>query len=112
MMKNLLVWGTVGALWAGMGIAAGTGTVLASGDGPKPGPDPGSQQFFSTRVQEIFASNCYSCHDQTAKGGLRLDSYAFLLQGGDDGAVIVPGNPDASQLIQAVRRTGDLTVPP
>src|SRR5262249_18301741 len=47
------------------------------------------------------------------KGGLRLDSRDALLKGGDTGPVIVPGNPDKSLLITAVRyRDKDLQMPP
>ncbi|HUB53132.1 MAG TPA: PSD1 and planctomycete cytochrome C domain-containing protein [Terracidiphilus sp.] len=83
-------------------------TVIASG----PAPDPGSQQFYSTRVVDILQNNCLDCHDETAKGGLRLDSYAGIRKGGADGAVIVPGDPEASMLVQAIRRQGDLKMPP
>jgi mono/diheme cytochrome c family protein len=83
--------------------------VSASGGPPV---DPGSQQFYSTRVTGILQSNCTDCHDATAKGGLRLDSYAGIRKGGEDGAVIVPGDPDASMLIKAIRREGDLKMPP
>jgi mono/diheme cytochrome c family protein len=83
----------------------------ASASGPA-APDPGTQQFYTTRVTEILQNNCLDCHDQTAKGGLRLDSYAAIRRGGGDGPVIVPGDPDASLLIQAIRRTGDLKMPP
>ena len=44
-------------------------------------------------------------------GGLRLDSREGLLKGGKSGPAVVPGNPDKSLLIQAVRQTGDLKMP-
>src|SRR5215469_13411740 len=75
-------------------------------------PDPASRAFYAKRVSEILGKNCLGCHDETAKGGLRLDSYAAIRKGGADGAVIAPGDPDRSMLIQAVRRTGDLKMPP
>jgi mono/diheme cytochrome c family protein len=74
--------------------------------------DPASQQFYATRVAGIFKDNCLMCHGPAASGGLRVDSYAALLKGGKDGVVIVPGDPDKSLLIQAIRRTGDLKMPP
>ena len=39
--------------------------------------------------------------------GLRLDSREALLRGGDSGPAIVPGKPDESLLIRAVRHTDD-----
>ncbi|HEV3260230.1 MAG TPA: PSD1 and planctomycete cytochrome C domain-containing protein [Gemmataceae bacterium] len=70
-------------------------------------------EFFEARVRPILADNCFSCHgEEKQKGGLRLDSRASALQGGDDGPVLVIGNPDKSVLIHAVRRDGKLKMPP
>ncbi len=62
-------------------------------------------ELFEGKVQPIFSKNCYACHTTLKSGGLRLDSRADAFQGGVDGVVIVPGKPDESLLIQAVRRT-------
>lgn len=71
--------------------------------------------FFETKIRPVLADNCYKCHSTQAekvKGGLLLDSREGLLKGGDSGAVIVPGNPDGSLLIKAVRYTDpDLQMP-
>jgi mono/diheme cytochrome c family protein len=107
-MKHLFAIGSAFAATLGIAIA-GTGRVAASADSP---PPPSSPKFYSTRVTDILNDNCLTCHDETAKGGLRLDSYAGIMKGGTDGAVIVPGDPAASMLIQAIRRTGDLKMPP
>ena len=107
-MKHLFMIGSAFAATLGMAIAV-TGRVAASADAP---PPPSSPKFYSTRVTDILNDNCLTCHDETAKGGLRLDSYAGIMKGGTDGAVIVPGDPAASMLIQAIRRTGDLKMPP
>ncbi|HUB28953.1 MAG TPA: PSD1 and planctomycete cytochrome C domain-containing protein [Terracidiphilus sp.] len=85
------------------------GEVTASADAA---PDAASHEFYSKRVSDILQKNCLGCHDETAKGGLRLDSYAAIRKGGDDGVVIIPGDPDKSMLIQAVRRSGELKMPP
>src|SRR5580692_6888278 len=74
--------------------------------------DPATQDFYAKRVTAILQANCLKCHDETARGGLQLDSYSLIRKGGQDGQVIVPGDPDASLLIQAIRRTGDLKMPP
>ncbi len=65
-----------------------------------------SLEFFESKVRPLLAEHCYSCHSADAKiikGGLRLDSRDALLTGGDSGEVIVPGKPDESGLIHAVR---------
>jgi len=70
-----------------------------------------SPDFFESKVRPILATNCYACHTNSQLGGLRLDSRAAMLKGGQTGAAIVPGEPDKSLLIQAVRQTGELKMP-
>jgi len=106
-MKHFALMGSAFAAALGIAIVS-TGRVAASDDAP-PSSSP---KFYASRVTDIINDNCLSCHDDTAKGGLRLDSYAGIMKGGMDGAVIVPGDPAASMLIQAIRRTGDLKMPP
>jgi hypothetical protein len=54
-------------------------------------------------VKPIFASTCLSCHGEVKqKKKLRLDSLAAIMKGGKDGAVVVPGNVDKSDLIDRI----------
>jgi cytochrome c553 len=69
--------------------------------------DAKTSEYFEARVRPILAANCYECHADQASGGLRLDSREALLKGGDSGPAIVPGDPDKSLLIQAVKRLPD-----
>ncbi len=79
------------------------------------GPVPtasAAADYFETRIRPIFANNCNACHTQAATAGLRVDSLNALLKGGDSGPAIVPGDPDKSLLIRAVRQTDpDLKMP-
>ncbi len=72
--------------------------------------------FFESRIRPLLIDHCYSCHSAEAekvKGGLRLDSLEALLQGGEHGPAIVPGDPDKSLLLRAVRATDlDRQMPP
>ncbi|HZU39355.1 MAG TPA: PSD1 and planctomycete cytochrome C domain-containing protein, partial [Gemmataceae bacterium] len=81
-----------------------------------PPAQPASQaaaEFFEARVRPILVEHCIACHGpKKQKGGLRLDSRQALIQGGDDGAAIVAGQPDKSLLVRAVRRQGDVKMPP
>src|SRR5436190_10226863 len=53
------------------------------------------------------------CHGAAlAQSGLRLNSRESALQGGVRGAAIVPGNASQSRVVQAIRRTGELSMPP
>lgn len=83
-------------------------TVSASGGAT----DPASGEYYPSQVKPILEKNCLRCHSDPAKGGLRLDSYAAIMKGGEDGAIIVKGDPDKSMMIQAVQRVGDLQMPP
>jgi len=77
---------------------------------------PEQKQFFEAKVRPIFSDHCYKCHssaDNKTKGGLTLDTREGLLKGGQDGVIVVAGNPDQSVIIKAVRYTDpDLQMPP
>jgi mono/diheme cytochrome c family protein len=60
-------------------------------------------EFFEARIRPVLANNCYACHTDNKLGGLRVDSRVALLEGGKSGAAIVPGRPDESLLIKAVK---------
>ena len=68
---------------------------------------------FERTIRPILAQRCVSCHgSETQWGELRLDHQAGMLAGGEHGPVIVAGTPDESRLIQAIRREGELAMPP
>lgn len=55
------------------------------------------------QVKTILAHNCYKCHGpEKIKGELRLDSKKMLFKGGEDGPVIVAGNPLKSDLFRRI----------
>src|SRR5690348_4088005 len=67
-------------------------------------PTKESVQFFKDKVRPILTQNCYPCHTDAAMGHLRVDSREGLLTGGGRGPAIVPGDPEKSLLIEAVRQ--------
>ena len=74
-----------------------------------PAPPP----TFAQDVAPILNRWCVSCHgEREAQSGLRLDSYDAALKGGDDGPVIVPGDPAASQLLAQIERRTRPPMPP
>ena len=84
---------------------------LASGARPV-GDD---EQYFETSVRPLLVQHCFGCHSDAApkvKGGLKLDSRAALQAGGASGAVVVPGDPAASELIAVLRYDGLVQMPP
>jgi hypothetical protein len=73
-------------------------------------------EFFEKRIRPVLVDNCYKCHSQGAnrsRGGLFVDTRAALLTGGESGTALVPGNPEESRLLKAMRHTDpDLEMPP
>jgi hypothetical protein len=54
-------------------------------------------------VKPILHRHCAGCHGVLqSEGGLRVDVVQHLRRGGESGAVIIPGDPAASRLMQAV----------
>jgi mono/diheme cytochrome c family protein len=78
--------------------------------------DAAGREFFESHIRPIIVGHCYQCHSGQSiklRADLRLDSRVGLLKGGEGGAVIVPGEPDQSRLIQAIRWTDpDFQMPP
>src|ERR1043166_1076928 len=69
--------------------------------------------FFEAKVRPILAAHCFSCHGPKKQSSdLRLDVRSSVLEVRERGAAIVPGQPDKSLLIQAVRQAGELKMPP
>jgi hypothetical protein len=63
-------------------------------------------EFFEKSVRPLLVEHCYSCHSVKAEklqAGLRVDSRASLLKGGESGEALVPGDIDKSLLISSVR---------
>src|SRR5581483_4658346 len=59
--------------------------------------------FFEKSVRPVLATHCFECHGQAKqKAGLRLDSRAAILAGGETGPAIVPGKPQESLLVKAI----------
>ena len=60
---------------------------------------------FAADVAPLLVDNCNGCHldAMQVRGGLRLDTFAQLLQGGDSGVIITPGKSSESLLIQKLK---------
>jgi mono/diheme cytochrome c family protein len=86
---------------------SGRGAVALSAD---------DQHFFEDQVRPILEQSCFECHSHQSgkmKNGLTLDSRDGWVNGGDAGPALIPGDPDKSLLIKAIRRTDpNLEMPP
>lgn len=89
-------------------VSASPGSALGN-------PTPEQIEFFESRIRPILAQECYECHSEAtkAKGGLLLDTRSGWEKGGDSGAaVVLPGNPEKSLLLQSIaHEIEDLQMP-
>jgi mono/diheme cytochrome c family protein len=70
-------------------------------------------ELFEKRVRPVLIERCAECHaGEEPESGLAVDSLAGLLRGGTRGAAIVPGKPNDSLLVSAVRHGELLKMPP
>ncbi|MEN3940490.1 PSD1 and planctomycete cytochrome C domain-containing protein [Prosthecobacter sp. SYSU 5D2] len=70
--------------------------------------------FFEARIRPVLVKQCYECHSAGARkigGKLLLDSPGDMLEGGESGTAMVPGDPDESLIIQALKYEG-IEMPP
>ena len=76
--------------------------------------DPAAIEWFEKRIRPVLVKHCYECHSAASKelgGNLRLDFREGLLAGGEMGAAVIPGKPDQSLLLSALKYE-DLEMPP
>lgn len=97
-----------------IGFAALSWLLLATHVASAASPSPEGIAFFEKNVRPLFVKHCYECHSgPEASGSLLLDSREGLLEGGDTGPAVVPGQPAKSLLIEAVRyQNPNLQMPP
>lgn len=72
-----------------------------------------SPESWKGKYEALFRNRCSTCHGVTAVGGLSLATYQDALKGGNSGPGIVPGDPDASWVIQVQsvgQHPGQLTI--
>ncbi|MEO1529745.1 MAG: PSD1 and planctomycete cytochrome C domain-containing protein [Planctomycetota bacterium] len=72
--------------------------------------------FFEAKIRPLLIEHCYDCHSEESgesEGNLFVDSAAGLLKGGSFGPALIPGKPDQSLLVRAVRYdNAKLQMPP
>jgi mono/diheme cytochrome c family protein/cytochrome c553 len=101
--------------WLWLAFTATPAVNVAAGDlSPAQGKlDPAEEEFFEAKIRPVLVAHCQECHGhEKHKGGLRLDGRGAMLKGGETGAAVVPGKPDESPLIEAIRYEGEVQMPP
>lgn len=71
-------------------------------------------KHFHGKVLPLLRENCFRCHGEKEKGGLRLNSRESALKAGDsEEHAVVAGNPEKSELLRRVRsKDGGERMPP
>jgi hypothetical protein len=71
-------------------------------------------EAFEKNVLSVLREECFRCHGEKEKGGLKLDSREAALRGGESEIPsLVPGDPEASELVLRIRSDEeDLIMPP
>jgi hypothetical protein len=95
----------------GLLVALGAGSTGPAQAEDKNTSDPAAVEFFEKEVRPLLGDHCLRCHggsknkkgEVIAQGQLDLTSKSRLLKGGESGAAAVPGDPDKSLLVQAIR---------
>jgi hypothetical protein len=74
-----------------------------SGESVKPIENVQDALVYDDIIRPILSTKCYGCHGKRKqKGGLRLDEKDFILKGGKDGVVVVPGDAGTSELVHRI----------
>jgi cytochrome c553 len=98
---------------AAVSVAIGLNGLATQGFGQA--GDDSAGEFFEKQVRPVLVARCFECHSAEAekiKGGLRLDSRAMVLKGGDTGPAVVPGKPKESLLVDAIHYGELYQMPP
>jgi hypothetical protein len=67
---------------------------------------------FSRDVKPFLAQYCVECHNaKNAKAGVNLEDFRAVMKGGRKGAVVVPGQPDRSNLQLTMEGRGKVMPP-
>jgi mono/diheme cytochrome c family protein len=110
-LELLKTWIKTGAKFDGPDPAA----PIAAGVSPPPQTPANRPQVrrptgnetvsFAADVAPLLVANCNGCHIDAmqTRGGLRMDTFAQMLRGGDSGAVVVPGKGETSLLVKKLR---------
>lgn len=97
-------------------FVAGVSSLVAGTLVARPIGNMSGTEYFESKVRPLFVKHCYECHseaEQKQKGGLLLDRESGWLEGGDTGKAVIPGQPEASLLVEVVQRLDeDSAMPP
>ncbi len=77
------------------------------------GESSAAKVTFDDNVLPILRDKCIGCHNPDKKrGGVVLNNYTKVMEGGSSGALVKPGDPDNSALFQAMAHLREPYMPP
>jgi hypothetical protein len=86
---------------------------FAGAEEAKPAAPAMEKVTYTDHVLPILKAKCGACHSaDSAKGGLVVDNYTALMQGGASGEVVEGGNSDASRLYELISHKAEPKMPP
>jgi hypothetical protein len=96
------------------GVLTGPAAAAAGETAKARAPGLAAAPLFGQKIRPVLVGTCLKCHGgKKVRGGLRLETRAGLLRGGEHGPAVVPGAPDKSLLIRALRYAHeDVKMPP
>lgn len=106
MLVNPCLAGILGLTLTHSGRALGPPGADVEQNGGNSKIEQADLDFFESKIRPVLIEHCYSCHAADAKiirGGLLLDSREGLLEGGDSGPAVVPGEAEKSLLLSALK---------
>lgn len=116
--KSLSRWGKI---LVGLALATAAIALLAAACGAASGSsepvtvaktETGEVSFAKT-IHPILQDHCTRCHGgKEREGNFSIDSYELVMKGGNRGALVVPGDPDNSQIVLSVEKKKAPHMPP
>ncbi len=96
-----------------LGVICGWGLPAAAQEPTPEVQRRAGEAFFESRIRPLLVERCVECHSADgAESDLAVDSLAGLLRGGTRGPAIVPGKPQESLLLSALKHGELLKMPP
>ncbi|MEZ6107220.1 MAG: c-type cytochrome domain-containing protein [Pirellulaceae bacterium] len=99
--------------WTVVALVAVTSLASASAQIPVAEVEHPEPVDFATEILPLLQRNCLACHSSSvAEGELVLETPDAMLQGGNEGPAIVPGNAEESYLFQLASHQSEPVMPP
>lgn len=116
-LQVLTTWVAEGAQFDGTSPKVNLNRLAKGGASPTPEPaapmietPTGNESVsFARHIAPLLVENCNGCHfrPNQVRGGLNFTMFAGLMEGGDNGPPITPGQPEQSLLIGKLKGTAD-----